>query len=326
RLKVKKGVWTANAHAVDPLILDPGDLPPFEREQGCQLLPKKAPKPSEICVPVSKDPSQDPTGHEIGTIFTCYKMKCPSEDNVTVSLADQFGDGSLEVNQKTTARRLCVPNTLSKPVPTPTPTPVPTPTPDPTPTPGKLKLVMVKFVGKLHGPGDNNCEGPGQGLVLEGPVVIKRGDEQTAPTGERTVQTEILSMDLRGISPILGQVRLGEALGGSDPQDPDDPPCDPRLGPGCSGGQTVLTDLGDGTFNVDSFFDVWTELSVEGGPACAPVLPAGFFGTDIREVDSFFDVFTEVRLASGQCTPVINPADLSGAPVAHIAHEGLTFK
>ena len=26
RLKVKKGVWTANAHAVDPLILDPMEL------------------------------------------------------------------------------------------------------------------------------------------------------------------------------------------------------------------------------------------------------------------------------------------------------------
>jgi hypothetical protein len=32
-----------------------------------------------------------------------------------------------------------------------------------------------------------------------------------------------------------------------------------------STGQTVITDLGGGMYNIDSFFDVYTELSVDGG-------------------------------------------------------------
>jgi hypothetical protein len=33
-----------------------------------------------------------------------------------------------------------------------------------------------------------------------------------------------------------------------------------------SAGDTVVTDLGDGTYRIESFFDVFTELSIDGGP------------------------------------------------------------
>ena len=37
----------------------------------------------------------------------------------------------------------------------------------------------------------------------------------------------------------------------------------PSLG---STGSTSIVDLGDGNYEIDSFFDVFTELSVDGGP------------------------------------------------------------
>jgi len=37
-----------------------------------------------------------------------------------------------------------------------------------------------------------------------------------------------------------------------------------------SHGYTTITDLGDGTFHIDSFFDVWTELSLDGAYSWIP--------------------------------------------------------
>ena len=37
-----------------------------------------------------------------------------------------------------------------------------------------------------------------------------------------------------------------------------------------SSGQTSITDLGDGNFHIDSFFDVWTELSLNNGASWLP--------------------------------------------------------
>lgn len=64
--------------------------------------------------------------------------------------------------------------------------------------------------------------------------------------------TEMLSMDLTG-------------------QAPGGPPVIVRLAPGQpSLGQIRATDLPDGTFNVDSFFDIWTEVSLDGGGTFNP--------------------------------------------------------
>ena len=37
-----------------------------------------------------------------------------------------------------------------------------------------------------------------------------------------------------------------------------------------STGQTKITDIGGGNFHIDSFFDVFTELSVDGGSTWIP--------------------------------------------------------
>lgn len=65
-------------------------------------------------------------------------------------------------------------------------------------------------------------------------------------------QTEMVSMDLTG-SPPVG------------------PPIVVRLAPGqASTGQIRATDLPDGTFRIDSFFDIWTEISIDGGASHHP--------------------------------------------------------
>lgn len=92
-------------------------------------------------------------------------------------------------------------------------------------------------------------------LVIPGPPeILPNGDES------RTFDTEILSMDLSGVSPIdlFGDPDFDFAiqlLPGS-PSAPD-------------GHVTVLKSPAPGggdTFNVDSFFDVFVEISVNGGP------------------------------------------------------------
>lgn len=69
--------------------------------------------------------------------------------------------------------------------------------------------------------------------------------------------TEIVSMDLKAASPV-GPIAMR-----LDPTQP-------------SQGQHSITELADGTFVVDSFFDVFTELSVDGGPFVAAAGPVRF--------------------------------------------------
>ncbi len=91
-------------------------------------------------------------------------------------------------------------------------------------------------------------------LVLTGPVqTIVRGKVgQTTGTWE----TEMLSMSLTGAAvlplgpPLALVVRESPTLQ--------------------STGQTTITDLGGGQFHIDSFFDVFTELSIDGGANFIP--------------------------------------------------------
>jgi hypothetical protein len=89
-------------------------------------------------------------------------------------------------------------------------------------------------------------DGSGPQLVeLTGPVKIITRGKGGATTG--SWQTEILSMDLTGD---VGGVSI-----------------EIRESPGLpSPGEVGVADNGDGTFQIDSFFDVFTELSVDGGP------------------------------------------------------------
>lgn len=80
-------------------------------------------------------------------------------------------------------------------------------------------------------------------VELTGPVQVIVFGKVGNTTG--TFQTEILSMDLTGNTP-LGPIAIRE----SPTQQ--------------STGETTITDLGGGQFLIDSFFDVYTELSLGG--------------------------------------------------------------
>ena len=86
-------------------------------------------------------------------------------------------------------------------------------------------------------------------IILNGPVqtiVLGKGPTQTTGSWD----TEMLSMDLTGtVSTPLGAFSIQVR------EDPDRP----------SPGQTSITDLG-GRFQIDSFFDIWTEVSINGSP------------------------------------------------------------
>ena len=87
----------------------------------------------------------------------------------------------------------------------------------------------------------------GQGLgdvSLTGPVQVITHNRALSTTG--TFATEIVSMSLSGNTP-MGLIMIREA---------------PNL---ASTGSTDITDLGGGLYHIDSFFDVFTELSVDGG-------------------------------------------------------------
>jgi hypothetical protein len=81
-------------------------------------------------------------------------------------------------------------------------------------------------------------------LSLTGPVSVMAYSKVGYTTG--TFSTEIVSMSLSGNTP-SGPIIVRESPTYS------------------STGQTTITDLGGGLYHIDSFFDVWTELSVDGG-------------------------------------------------------------
>jgi hypothetical protein len=150
------------------------------------------------------------------------------------------------------------------------------------------------------------------GMVAAAGLVWGSGSAMGAPVG--IFDTEMLSMDLHGVTPI-GPFMIRES------------PSKASLG------KTSIQPMPGGGYHIDSFFDVFTELSVAPG---TPV-PEGTFDTEmlsmdlrgvspdgpfmIREsptlpslghtsikrqsnglyhIDSFFDIFTELSLDGGQ--------------------------
>lgn len=84
-------------------------------------------------------------------------------------------------------------------------------------------------------------------VVLTGPVTTEVFGKTGNVTG--TFATEMLQLDLIG-----GAIMVRES------------PTLPSVG------QTDITDLGGGSFRIDSFFDVFTELSLDGGQSWLPSL------------------------------------------------------
>jgi hypothetical protein len=81
-------------------------------------------------------------------------------------------------------------------------------------------------------------------LSLTGPVQVRTTDRGLSTAG--LFDTEIVSMSLSG------NVPMGTIMIRQDPQR-------------ASYGSTDITDIGGGLYHIDSFFDVFTELSVDGG-------------------------------------------------------------
>ena len=84
----------------------------------------------------------------------------------------------------------------------------------------------------------------GMAVTLTGPVIVRISDYVTGQTG--TFDTEIISMSLTG------------SIGGLDVEIHDSPT-------ESSMGEATIVDLGGGLWQIDSFFDVYTELSMDGG-------------------------------------------------------------
>jgi hypothetical protein len=81
-------------------------------------------------------------------------------------------------------------------------------------------------------------------ITLTGPVEVRTRNRLLSTAG--LFDTEIVSMSLSGNTP-MGLIMIRE---------------DPTR---ASTGQTDILDLGGGLYHIDSFFDVFTELSVDGG-------------------------------------------------------------
>jgi hypothetical protein len=88
--------------------------------------------------------------------------------------------------------------------------------------------------------------GPAAPLTLAGPVSVEDLGKQGFPTG--VFNTQMLSLDLTGsVSGHSVEIMLDPTLGNSI-------------------GQTSITDVGGGQYQITSFFDIFTELSLDGGP------------------------------------------------------------
>lgn len=83
-----------------------------------------------------------------------------------------------------------------------------------------------------------------------GNTIVIRGTAQPPVGGVEVIATELLAMDLQGVAFPGCNLRLSQTLP--------------------SPGHTTLTDVGGGNYQVDSFFDIFTEISLDGGTTWTP--------------------------------------------------------
>jgi hypothetical protein len=96
----------------------------------------------------------------------------------------------------------------------------------------------------------DNGGGP-QTYRADAQMAIRTSADATPPPGTAAYDTEMLQLDLAG-----GTLPPGMMIRES-----------PTL---ASMGRTTITDLGGGLYHIDSFFDVFTELSLDGGQSWTP--------------------------------------------------------
>jgi len=110
--------------------------------------------------------------------------------------------------------------------------------------PNEIETYNSEMVGLVNVNG-----GPFVNAQATGPTMTETFGKVGNVTG--TFNTEMLSLNLSGTSP-FGPFMIRES---------------PTL---ASLGQTKITDIGGGLFRIDSFFDVFTELSIDGGATWLP--------------------------------------------------------
>jgi len=141
--------------------------------------------------------------------------------------------------------------------------------------------------------------GPQVEIPLTGRIEVLSLDPLVNPvTGQRSIQTEILSMDLRGIDPVFGDVTLRAGTG---------------FGlPATLGGVTPLV-LGS-DFPAQAFFDVFFEVDIPFvGPPLTNPIPLRIEGV-IQEIPP---KATELRSQPGApCQPLVDA--VTGQPTPHL--------
>lgn len=111
--------------------------------------------------------------------------------------------------------------------------------------PNEIEDFNSQLVAKISANG-----GPNDSTSVIGPMELEAFGKVGHVTG--TFNTEMLQLNLFGSSAIYGNYAIRES---------------PTL---ASTGQTTITDIGGGLYHIDSFFDVFTELSVDGGNSWIP--------------------------------------------------------
>lgn len=154
----------------------------------------------------------------------------------------------------------------------------------------------IRIPGAGPGGGDLICDAD-----MHGPVVIRRGAPHIDPaTGRCTIDTEIVSMELTGIDPVCGMVRVRES--------PTRPSRGKIMQQGAAGGSM---------FPADSFFDIFVDIEVAptGNPAgtvrlqnCLPARMECVI-TAIPPINCVYELnLSDVQLyPAGQCGPNVRP-------------------
>jgi hypothetical protein len=77
----------------------------FATPEGCTIT---RPRPFKVCVPAATVPPLDPSGQNLSTLYSCYRLRCPRQSLVPVERENALGGGTLTV-VRGRGRTLCVP-------------------------------------------------------------------------------------------------------------------------------------------------------------------------------------------------------------------------
>jgi len=98
--------WLPASSAALPVPLPQVADSAFATAEGCTIA---RPRPFKVCVPAAKVPPLDPSGQNLSTLYTCYRLRCPRQSMVTVERENALGNGTLTVVRSRASRTLCVP-------------------------------------------------------------------------------------------------------------------------------------------------------------------------------------------------------------------------